>query len=168
VDPEAQAVVNGDAVDDDFVVPSAATISFIKPPGQKGLGDLLTPAQVKRRWKLTESQYQELFKMGLPAIELDGEPRHPEVAVDEWFRSRFGRIVGAAPAPASMPLRPRERTVVQALAAAGKELKATAIARRANLPDNSNFRTMLANLVRRGVLKKGLEGYGLAPGVEPE
>jgi hypothetical protein len=164
VDPEWRAVVNGVEVDDDYVIPPGATVNFIKGPGQKALGDLLTPAQIRRRWKITEPQYQELCRLGLPTVHLAGEPRHPEEAVDEWFRTRFGRSAVAAPAP---DLTPRERKIVQALAGAGEELGAKVIARRADIPENSNLRTTLSNLVRRGILSKGIDGYGLAPGVLP-
>jgi hypothetical protein len=165
VDPNSQAVINGVEAGDDYIIPPGATVSFIKGPGRKALGDLLTPAQVRRQWKITESQYQGLCKLGLPTVELAGEPRHPEVAVDEWFRSRSGRSPVAVPAPTSTPLNPRESKIVQALAQAGKELKGPAIARRASLRANSNFRTTLRNLYQRGILVKGIGGYGLAPGV---
>jgi hypothetical protein len=167
VDPDWRAVVNGVEAGEDHIIPPGATVSFIRGPGHKALGDLLTPVQIRRRWKITEPQYQELCRLGLPTVQLAGEPRHPEEAVDEWFRTRFGRSASAAQAPASTPLRPRERKIVQALAEAGKELKARAIANRADLPDNSNFRTILSNLVSRGVLNKGVNGYSLAPGVLP-
>jgi hypothetical protein len=164
LDPNCGVVINGVEVDDDYVISSGSEITFIKPAGCKGLGDLLTPAQIKRRWKISETQYRELCTLGLPTIRLAGEPRHPEEAVDEWFRRLFGRSAEDAPAP---PLRPRERRIVEALAEAGEELKAATIATRANLPDNSNLRTMLANLVRQGILVKGVGGYGLGPGVRP-
>jgi hypothetical protein len=162
--PDDQAVINGVEVDDDYVIPPSSVISFIKPAGRKGVGNLLTPAQIMRRWRISETQYRELCTRGLPTITLDGEPRHPEEAVDEWFRRLFGRSAEDAPAPA---LSPKERQIVKALDEAGKELKASAIAKRAGLDFNSYLRTMLANLVRRGILVKGVGGYGLGPGVRP-
>ena len=61
--------------------------------GVKGLGALLTPAQLKRLWKLTEAQYREFLAMDLPTIVLSsGEVFHLEQAVDEWSR-RKGWIV---------------------------------------------------------------------------
>ena len=167
VDPAWRVVVNGVEVGDDHIIPSDATVSFIRGPGRKALGDLLTPAQIKRRWRISESQYQELCHLGLPTILLAGEPRHPEQAVDEWFRTRFGRNAVVVPVDASTHLNPREQKIVRTLAKAGKELKATAIARRAGLSENSNLRTILSHLVVRGVLRKGLNGYGLVQGVLP-
>jgi hypothetical protein len=162
--PDWPVVINGVEVDDDYVIPPGSVISFIKPAGCKGLGNLLTPAQIKRRWRISDRQYRELCTLGLPTITLAGETRHPEEAVDEWFRRLFGRSAEDAPAPALLP---RERRIVEALAEAGKELKAYAIARRAGLDNNSNLRTKLANLVRLGILVKGDSGYGLGPGVRP-
>jgi hypothetical protein len=97
VDPDWQAVVNGVEVDDDHIIPPGATVSFIRGPGQKTLGDLLTPAQIKRRWKITEPQYQELCRLGLPTVKLAGEPRHPE---RRWTS-------GSAPDSGEAPLPPR-------------------------------------------------------------
>ena len=55
-----------------------------------GVGDLLTPEQLMQRWQITGEQYQQLLKDGLPTIRfLDGTVRHPEVAVDEWFRFQY-------------------------------------------------------------------------------
>ena len=56
-----------------------------------GVGDLLTPEQLTERWHITEQQYQQLRKDGLPTIRfLDGTVRHPEPAVDDWLRRWTG------------------------------------------------------------------------------
>ena len=56
-----------------------------------GVGDLLTPEQLIQRWHITEQQYQQLLKSGLPTIRFEDETvRHPEVAVDEWLRRWTG------------------------------------------------------------------------------
>lgn len=86
---DALSVVNGTPVtDEDSVLSPGARLDFLNDDGFKGLGELLTPEVIQNRWNITEDQYRELCEMGLPTISLGGGPRHPEVAVDEWFRSR--------------------------------------------------------------------------------
>jgi hypothetical protein len=160
---DALPVVNGvpvESKEEDFAVPANACLEFVKDAGFKGLGDLLLPDDIMRRWRINEAQYRELCKMGLPTIQLADETRHPEEAVDEWFRFR-GRQVPASAARDSQCLNGRERLIVQTLTEAGQELKAAAIARRAGCGDNSSFRATLSSLFKRGILTKGRNGYGL-------
>jgi hypothetical protein len=117
--PDCQVVINGVEVDDDYVIPPGSVISSIKPEGRKGLGNLLTPDQIKRRWRISERQYRELCTRGLPTITLDGESRHPEEAVDEWFRRLFdllltpAQIVAqhSANVPIARPVPPRSARI---------------------------------------------------------
>lgn len=155
-------VVDGVPVEgeEDFVVPANARLEFVKDGGFKGLGDLLLPDELIRRWRISEAQYRELCDLGLPTIQLAGETRHPEEAVDEWFRIRVARLP-VPEAQFSQSLNGREWLIVQTLTAAGQELKAAAIARRAGCGDTSAFRTTLSSLVKRGILRKGPGGYGL-------
>jgi excisionase family DNA binding protein len=51
----------------------------------------MTPEQLIGRWHITEQQYQQLLKDGLPTIRFeDGAVRHPEPAVDDWLRRWTG------------------------------------------------------------------------------
>jgi hypothetical protein len=108
IPPDALPVVNRDTVSDEaaeaaYVIPPGARIVFLPTIGFKGLGELLTPRQLKKRWKITEAQYKELLGKGLPTIELSGEVRHPEEAVDEWFRRMGWAVEGTEIRPTLPP-----------------------------------------------------------------
>ncbi len=48
---------------------------------------LVSPTDLQRRWVITAAEYDELLAEGLPTIRFaSGVIRHPEVAVDEFFR----------------------------------------------------------------------------------
>jgi excisionase family DNA binding protein len=51
---------------------------------------LVSPTDLQRRWMITNSEYEELLAVGLPTIQFaSGVVRHPEVAVDEFFRMQI-------------------------------------------------------------------------------
>jgi len=109
-------VVNGDPVaDENYMLSPGVRLDFVKDDGFKGLGDLLTPAEIQGRWKITEDQYRELLKLHLPAIELKGETRHPEEAVDEWCRRMGWLTEGRIASPQSLapvPMAPPSRLLI--------------------------------------------------------
>jgi hypothetical protein len=87
IPPEAVAITNGINVGDDYLLQPGDMVQFIKAQGAKGLGRLLTPEEVMACWQINQKQYEELLDKGLPTITFgDGGIRHPEMAVDEWFR----------------------------------------------------------------------------------
>jgi len=47
--------------------------------------DLLTPEQLKQWRRVTEDQYQELLRQGMPVIHTDAGDRHSKTEVDRWF-----------------------------------------------------------------------------------
>jgi len=99
---EAAAFVNGEAVHVSYVLAPNDCLEFVKQFGIKGLGDLLTPEEIKARWRLNVDQYQELRDRGLPTITFaDGTARHPEVLVDQWWKSLDGHAEEAAPQQSS-------------------------------------------------------------------
>ena len=50
---------------------------------------LVSPTDLQRRWMITAAEYDELLAEGLPMIQFaSGVIRHPEVAVDEFFRTQ--------------------------------------------------------------------------------
>jgi hypothetical protein len=154
---DALPVVNGaPVVGEDNLLSPGDRLDFVKDDGFKGLGELLTPSEIQGRWNISEAQYRELCEMGLPTIRLAGEPRHPEMAVDEWFRGRCALLPVASP-----PLNSTESLIVSTLTKAGRALKASAIARRAECKDTSSFRATLSSLFKRGILKKSQAGYAL-------
>jgi len=70
----------------------------VKQFGFKGLGDLLTPKELMARWRLNTEQYRELRDRGLPTISFaDGTARHPEVLVDQWWKSLDGHAEETVP-----------------------------------------------------------------------
>ncbi len=78
--------MDGICRDEDFLLCSGQTIEFIATEGFKGLGRLLTAAQLCQEWGICEMHYSELLDLGLPVIEfLDGELVHPECAIDQFF-----------------------------------------------------------------------------------
>jgi len=98
IPPDAAAFVNGEMVDERFVLVPDDTLEFVKQEGQKGLGDLLTPEDLMARWRISTEQYQELRHRGLPVFTFpDGMARHPEVTVDEWWKAFGGHAEGAVP-----------------------------------------------------------------------
>ena len=71
---------------------------------------LLTAEQLMQRWHITGEQYQRLLKDGLPTIRfLDGTVRLPEVAVDEWLRSRYAFGPDLASTPIAIEAHPDQR-----------------------------------------------------------
>jgi hypothetical protein len=123
----ALAVCNGDPVEEEFVLPPGARLEFLNDAGFKGLGALLTPDEIQRRWNISEAQYRELCEMGLPTIRLSGTDRHPEVAVDEWFRSRgtTTEITENHPTPQPAPKgKPGRKATTKDIAVFVNELKA--------------------------------------------
>lgn len=85
---DSVAFINGEAVEASYVLGPNDCLEFVKQFGIKGLGDLLTPEEIKARWRLTEEQYQELRDRGLPTIKFaDGTARHPEILVDQWWKT---------------------------------------------------------------------------------
>lgn len=48
---------------------------------------LVAPVDLQKRWGITQADYEELLAGGLPVIRFaSGVVRHPEAAVDEFFR----------------------------------------------------------------------------------
>jgi hypothetical protein len=90
ISTEAEAFVGGSVVAAGYTLRAGDWLEFLRRRGRKQVGDLLTPEQLIQRWHITEEQYQQLLKAGLPTIRFeDGSVRHPEVAVDEWMRCRY-------------------------------------------------------------------------------
>jgi excisionase family DNA binding protein len=88
---DTEAFVGGSVVGPEYRLRAGDSLEFLKRWGRKGVGDLLTPEQLIQRWHITEEQYQQLLKAGLPTIRFeDGTVRHPEPAVDDWLRSGGG------------------------------------------------------------------------------
>lgn len=86
ISDDAVAFKDGSPVAPECRVEAGDEVEFLKMQGRKGLGELLTPEQLMQRWQITEQQYQQLLKAGLPTIRFeDGTVRHPEPAVDEWM-----------------------------------------------------------------------------------
>jgi hypothetical protein len=84
---DAEAYIGGSVVAPGYKLRAGDAVEFLKSHGRKLIGDLLTRRQLIERWNLTDQQYQQLLDAGLPTILFeDGMVRHPEVAVDEWFR----------------------------------------------------------------------------------
>lgn len=51
---------------------------------------LVSPAYLRMLWGITQADYEELLAEGLPVVRFaSGVIRHPEVAVDEFFRMQF-------------------------------------------------------------------------------
>lgn len=96
VGDEAVAIVGGREVEDSFVLAPGARLDFTKVSGRKGLGRLLTLKELIEVWEISPAQYEELVGLGLPFVKLDGEVLHPEITVDEFFRTlRLKDAVGA-------------------------------------------------------------------------
>ena len=84
---DAISLVNGLEVGRKHLLQPGDELEFLSPQGEKGLGELLTPAQLMERWQITTQQYEELVRRGLPTLQMeDGTILHPEVSIDEWFR----------------------------------------------------------------------------------
>lgn len=84
----AIAFVNGEEVESTFTLSAGDRLEFVYRTGTKGLGDLLTPEDLMSQWRISPEEYQELKQMGLPTIPFkNGSERHPEVAVDDWWKS---------------------------------------------------------------------------------
>src|SRR5262249_21754550 len=87
---DAEGFIGGSLVAGQRRLQAGDSLEFLVRRGRKGVGDLLTPEQLIERWHITEQQYQQLLKSGLPTIWFEDETvRHPEVAVDEWLRRRY-------------------------------------------------------------------------------
>ena len=85
---DAIAFVNGEEVESTFTLSAGDRLEFVYRTGTKGLGDLLTPEDLMSRWRISPEEYQELKQLGLPTIPFkNGSVRHPEVAVDDWWKS---------------------------------------------------------------------------------
>jgi len=70
----------------DYQVQPGDVVEFSTGWGWKGLGDLLTPEEIKSRWRLSEEEYQDLLDLGLPTVRFrTGSVRHPEDAVTAWW-----------------------------------------------------------------------------------
>lgn len=55
---------------------------------------LVTPIEIQRRWGITQADYDELLADGFPVIRFaSGVIRHPEVAVDEFFRAQVTQAI---------------------------------------------------------------------------
>lgn len=89
-------------IDEYYKLRPGDVLEFISPIGLKGLGKLLTAEDIKSQWDIDPQQYEELLLSGLPVIRFgNGDTRHPEIAVDEFFREmastatkRVSEIVG--------------------------------------------------------------------------
>lgn len=81
------ALVNGNGVDPDHQLRAGDILEFLPGRGCKGLGALFTPEDLIARWQITNEEYHGLLDLGLPLIRLrSGSVRHPEIAVDEWWK----------------------------------------------------------------------------------
>ncbi len=87
VPADAPALVNGHRVDPDHRLRVGDILEFLPGQGWKGLGALFTPEDLIARWQITAEEYNGLLDLGLPLIRLrSGAVRHPEIAVDEWWK----------------------------------------------------------------------------------
>jgi len=84
----AVALISGVAASDDDLVECGDAVEFHNEQGRKGLGDLLSPEALRQAWQITAEEYTELLTLGLPSLQLRSGVRHPESAVDEFFRKR--------------------------------------------------------------------------------
>ena len=84
---EAVALIGGKQEVDDRIINDDESVEFVCEKGIKGLGALLTPEELQEKSNITGDKYEELLILGLPLLRFqDGTIRHPEVAVDEFFR----------------------------------------------------------------------------------
>lgn len=119
---DAVASVNGVKVSMDHRLVTNDVLEFIKPFGQKGLGDLLTPEQILKRWDIDRKQYEKFISEGMPTEPLDdGSVRHFEYAVDEWQRSRVSKHPGRTTKKPSSGVTPRWDEITKRLYV-GKDL----------------------------------------------
>lgn len=94
---DADALIGGMSVNDERALCGGDVLEFIREQGVKGLGSLLTPEELKERWKIDGDEYEELLILGIPCIRFtNGSVRHPEVAVDEFMR-QLGDVNKAKP-----------------------------------------------------------------------
>lgn len=83
---DAVCLIGGVSVEDKRVIRAGEALEFLRPYGMKGLGALLTREQLIEAWEITAEEYEELLIQGLPMVRLSNGVRHPECAVDEFFR----------------------------------------------------------------------------------
>lgn len=85
-------------IDENYKLRPGDVLEFINPGGSKGLGKLLTAEDIKIQWNIDTQQYEELLVAGLPVIRFgNGDARHPEIAVDEFFREIASTAIKPSP-----------------------------------------------------------------------
>jgi len=85
----ASAWVNGQNVGDEHILKGGDVLEFCVRRGFKGLGELLSPAELMKRWKIKRKQYDQWVSEGLPTVTLlDGNLRHPAPLVDGWWSNQ--------------------------------------------------------------------------------
>ncbi len=94
----AVALIDGEPVVDESGIGDGDVLEFVRELGMKGLGSLMTPDELRERWKIGSEDYEELLILGLPILRFgNGGVRHPETAVDEFFRQLGDRNRPVAP-----------------------------------------------------------------------
>lgn len=85
-------------IDENYRLRPGDVLEFIRPVGSKGLGNLLTADDLMNQWGIEVQQYEELLVAGLPVIRFgNGDARHPEIAVDEFFRQMASTAIKPSP-----------------------------------------------------------------------
>jgi len=178
----AEAIVNGRQVPVAHVLRKGDRLEFVQRFGVKANDDKSIEEAIGEALVIA---YPELLEraskvraMNLPA---DRSREFMTGMVVEWVKQRFGppgasrmsaiveigrRLQGieavvqqALALPGSRPadLTDTEEFILEALG--NKTMKAAAIARAGNLKQNTNLKTTLSHLVKRGILLKNREGY---------
>jgi len=94
----ATALISGETVTDECAVSDGELLEFVQRDGRKGLGELIAPAELLRQWHIDADEYEELLALGLPVLRFrNGTVRHPEAAVDEFFRMQVAQTRSECP-----------------------------------------------------------------------
>ncbi len=94
----AQALIRGDRVADDYVLASGETLEFLFPHGLKGVGNVWTREEFCLVFRLSSEQYQEWKNRGLPIHNFaDGEERITETDFDLWSNSSINGVSTGPP-----------------------------------------------------------------------
>lgn len=84
---DARATVGESPVSDEHILVDGDHLHFARIQGKKGLGRLLAPDELQKEWQISREDYEHLLILSLPMVRLSAnQVRHPESAVDEFYR----------------------------------------------------------------------------------
>ncbi len=155
--PSPQQLVNGRAVDPNHVLADGDQLEFVRERGRKGLGDVCTKEMFCKSLHVSREEWEQCKSTGLQTVRLGATE---VLFIDAGTACLHSIRAGRYSHTLTLKLNHTEQLILETLTEMGP-LTAEEIAPEVKRGFTSNFRSLLAGMVRHGVIHNDGRGYSV-------